>query len=138
MALVRTDGAVYEIDESREKVSPTAATGECREWTVAPAEWPRSVDGEKLYIGYGGMAANGMSVAAGVRAMDTTTWVESRSVQTSVPFWRSVASPDGKYIYATVPEQHRILVLDAESLQERRVITVGRHPSLALVAPPAR
>jgi DNA-binding beta-propeller fold protein YncE len=135
LAIVRTDGAVYEMDTTTQKFNPTSATGECREWTVAGGEWPRSAGGAKLYLGYGGVAPNGMSAASELRVFDTAAWVESGRVQTSVPFWEAAASQDGKYIYATAPEQHGIVVLDADSLREKRVIAVGNTPSLAIVAP---
>jgi DNA-binding beta-propeller fold protein YncE len=76
-----------------------------------------------------------MSSASEFRVFDVTTWVESVRAKTSVPFWSTVASQDGKYIYATAPEQHGILALDAESLREKQVIVVGTTPSLAIVAP---
>ena len=135
IAIVRTDGAVYEMDLTTQKFSPTSATGTCREWTVAHAEWPRSSDGAKLYLGYGGVAPNGMSAARELRVFDTGTWVQSGHVETSVPFWSAVTSQDGKYIYVTSPERHGIVVLDAESLREKRVVAVGNTPSLAIVAP---
>jgi hypothetical protein len=114
MAIVRTDGAVYEMDLTTQKFSPTSATGACREGTVAHAEWPLSPDGAKLYLGYGGVAPNGMSAARELRVFDAATWVQSGRVETSVPFWSAVASLDGKYIYATSPERHAIVVLDRE------------------------
>jgi DNA-binding beta-propeller fold protein YncE len=135
IAIVRTDGAVYEMDTTTQKFSPTSVTGACREGTVAGAEWPRSPGGAKLYLGYGGVAPNGMSAASELRVFDTAAWVESGSVQTSVPLWGAVASQDGKYVYATAPERHGIVVLDADSLREKRVIAVGNTPSLAIVAP---
>jgi len=123
------------MDTTRQKFNPTSVTGACREWTVAHAEWPRSAGGAKLYLGYGGVAPNGMSAARELRVFDTAAWVESGRVQTSVPFWEAVASQDGKYIYATAPERHGIVVLNADSLREKRVIAVGNTPSLAIVAP---
>lgn len=135
MAIVRTDGAVYEMDVATRKFSPTFAAGACSEFAVAGVESPRSADGAKLYLGYGGIAPNGMSSASELRVFDVTTWVESVRAKTSVPFWSTVASQDGKYIYATAPEQHGILALDAESLREKQVIVVGTTPSLAIVAP---
>jgi DNA-binding beta-propeller fold protein YncE len=138
MAIVRTDGAVYEMDATTQKFSPTSLTGECREWKVAGAEWPRSAGGAKLYLGYGGGAPDGMSAASELRVFDTAAWVETGRVQTSVPFWGAVASQDGKYVYATAPGRHGIVVLDADSLREKRVIAVGNTPSLAIVAPNSR
>jgi hypothetical protein len=135
MAIVGTNGAVYEVDLTTQKFRPTSTTGGGCVGSVAHAEWPRSSDGAKLYLGYGGVALNGMSAARELRVFDTATWVQSGRVETSVPFWSAVASQDGKYIYATSPERHGIVVLDAESLAEKRVLEVGTTPSLAIVAP---
>jgi hypothetical protein len=134
IAIVGTNGAVYEMDLTTEKFSRTSAEDGYR-WIVAHAEWPRSPDGTKLYLGYGGVAPNGMSAATELRVFDAPTWAQSGRVATSVPFWRAVASQDGKYIYATSPERHGIVVLDAELLAEKRVVVVGNTPSLAVVAP---
>ena len=134
MAIVGTNGAVYEMDLRTQKLRSTSATAGCL-WIVARSEWPRSSDGAKLYLGYGGVAPNGMSMASELRVLDAATWVQSGRVETSVPFWSAVASEDGKYLYATSPERHCIVVLDAESLGEKRVVAVGNTPSLAIVAP---
>ena len=135
MAVIRSDGAIYEGDAALEGLNPTSITGDCRQGRIAHADWPRSPDGGKLYLGYGGIAPDGMSAATGLAVFDTTTWKRLGSVQTSVPFWSAVVSHDGKQIYAIAPEQHRVLVIDTVTLQERRVIQVGNIPSLALVAP---
>lgn len=134
MAIVRTDGAVYEWDLTTQELSPTSATGACCEWTVAPAEWPRSSGGARLFLGYGGIAPDGMSAARELRVFDTATWVELGHIVTSVPFWSAVASLDGKFIYATSPERHGVVVLNAKSLEEKRIVTVGNSPSVAIVA----
>ena len=123
------------MDTTTWKSRPTSLTGACREWNVAGAEWPRSEDGTKLYLGYGGVAPNGMSAAKELRLIDTAKWVESERIQTSVPFWSAAISQDGKYVFAISPESHGILILDAHSLREIRVIAVGNTPSLAIVAP---
>jgi DNA-binding beta-propeller fold protein YncE len=135
MAIIRTDGAVYQMDTTTWKSSPTSLTGACREWNVAHEEWPRLEGGTKLYLGYGGVAPNGMSAAKELRVIDTAKWVESERIQTSVPFWSAAISQDGKYVFAIAPESHGIVILDAHSLQEIRVIAVGNTPSLAIVAP---
>jgi DNA-binding beta-propeller fold protein YncE len=132
-AIVSQRGLIHEIDLTTQKVTPTAATGSST--YVAHAEWPRSSDGARLYLGYGGVAPNGMSAARELRVFDTATWVQSGRVETSVPFWSAAASQDGKYIYAASPERHGIVVIDAESLGEKRVVPVGNTPSLAIVAP---
>jgi DNA-binding beta-propeller fold protein YncE len=135
LAIIRTDGAVYEMDSTTWKSRPTSLTGACQEWNVAVAEWPRSGDGTRLYLGYGGVAPNGMSAAKELRVVDTAKWIESGRIQTSVPFWSAATSRDGKYVYAIAPESHGIVILDAHSLREIRVIAVGNTPSLAIVAP---
>jgi YVTN family beta-propeller protein len=71
----------------------------------------------------------------GLRVLDTATERVLGDFQTSVPFWSATLSQDGKRIYAVAPEQHRVLVIDAATLQELRTIDVGRTPSLALVVP---
>jgi hypothetical protein len=145
------------MDTSTWKSSPTSLTGVCRESdknhnnyvprevvpshpiypirNVAHAEWPRSGDGTLLYLGYGGVALNKMSAAKELRVINTAKWVEAERVQTSVPFWSAVISQDGNYIYAIAPESHGIVILDAHSLQQIRMIAVGNTPSLAIVAP---
>lgn len=135
IAVVRSDGAIYQADSPAQKLSTTYITANCSDWAIAHAEWPRSPDGAKVYLGYGGIAPDGMSAATELRVFDTTTWKQLGRVQTSVPFWSAVASHDGKYIYAVAPAQHRVLVIDAVTLHERRTIDVGNVPSLALVAP---
>jgi DNA-binding beta-propeller fold protein YncE len=135
MAIIRTDGAIYQMDTATWKSSPASLTGACRDWNVADAEWPRSADGTRLYLGYGGVVPNGMSAAKALRLIDTARWVETKRIQTSVPFWSAVVSQDGKYVFAISPESHGIVILDAHSLQEIRVIAIGNTPSLAIVAP---
>jgi DNA-binding beta-propeller fold protein YncE len=134
-ALIRSDGAIYETDPLLQNLSPTSVTGSCSEFRIARGEWPRSPDGSKVYLGYGGIAPDGMSAATELRVFDTTTWKELGRIQTSSPFWSAVASHDGKYVYAVAPAQHRVLVIDAVTLRERRAIEVGKVPSLALIAP---
>jgi YVTN family beta-propeller protein len=46
-----------------------------------------------------------------------------------------VASKEGRLIYALVPEQHSVLIIDTTTLNETRAISVGRTPALSLVAP---
>jgi len=134
-ALIRSDGAIYETDSLLQNLSPTSVTADCGESRIARTEWPRSPDGSKVYLGYGGTAADRMSAATELRVFDTKTWKELGRIQTSSPFWSAVASHDGKYVYAAAPAQHRILVIDAVTLQERRAIEVGNAPSQALIAP---
>lgn len=74
-------------------------------------------------------------MATELRVFDTTTWKQIGRIQTSVSFWSAAVSHDGKYVYAVAPAQHRVLVIDTITLQEKRAIDVGNVPSLALVAP---
>lgn len=135
MTVIRSDGAIYPADWAVKKIIPTPVAGECREWGIARAEWPRSPDGSKVYLGYGGIAPDGMSAATELRVLDTTTWKQLGRVQTSVPFWSATASHDGRYVYAVAPARHRVLVLDAITLHEKRAIDIGNLPSVALSAP---
>jgi hypothetical protein len=134
-ALIRSDGAIYETDSLLQNLSPTSVTADCGESRIARTEWPRSPDGSKVYLGYGGTAPDRMSAATELRVFETTTWKELGRIQTSSPFWSAVASHDGQYLYAAAPAQHRILVIDAVTLQERRAIEVGNVPSQTLIAP---
>ena len=123
------------MDLATQEFSPTQVSGDCHSLLVFPLQWPRSPDNTKVYFGYGPLAPNGMATSAELRVFDTTTWRQLGRIQTSVPFWSMAISKDGKLIYALAPEQHRILVIDTATLQERRTIDVGRTPSLVLVAP---
>ena len=135
LALVRTDGAIYQLDMGTQRVRPTTVTGTCQESRVFPMVWPRSPDGSKFYLGYGGLAPNGMSSASELRSFDTATWQPLGIFRTSVPFWSAVTSGDGRVIYALAPEQHSVLVLDAATGRQMRTISVGQTPALALVVP---
>jgi len=90
---------------------------------------------QRSILATGGVAPDGMSAATELRVFDTATWTQVGRVRTSVPFWSAVAGPDGTHIYAVAPAQHRVLVIDARTLQEERGISVGNAPSLAIVAP---
>ena len=135
LRIVRGDGVVYEMDLAKKEFSPHAANDSCGKRIIYPFSWPSSADGGKLYLGYGPAAANGMATSVEFRVIDTTSSEQIGRIQTSARFWTAAASKDGKLIYALVPEQHRVLVIDAAMLQERRAIDVGRTPALALVAP---
>lgn len=135
LSIVRGDGAVYELDITAQKFSPGAESSECGKRLVYPFQWPRSSDGAKVYLGYGPAAANGMATSTELRVFDTVTWRQVGGVRASARFWSATLSKDGKFIYAVVPQQHSVLVIDAASLEERRTIEVGQTPALALVAP---
>jgi hypothetical protein len=135
LAIIRSDGAIYQMDTATQKVGATPVTGDCREQLVFPIQWPRSADGAKIYVGYGGKATSNMSTAQELRVFDTTTWQQLGVYRPSVPFWSAVISKDGKIIYAIVPERHSVLVIDAVTGREKRAISVGKTPALALIAP---
>ena len=99
---------------------------------VYPFAWPRSPDGTKVYVGYGPASPDGMATSVELRVFDTSAWQQVGSIRTSFPFWSASMSEDGKFVYAVVPEEHRVLVLDATTLRETGTINVGRAPALAL------
>ena len=136
LAIVRGDGAIYEMDTTTQEFSPTTVKGDPRE-LVSPLEWPRSPGGTEVYLGYRRSADLNEAIAGAdeFRVFDTATWEQLGSIRTSVPFWSAVASNDGRLIYAIVPEQHSVLVIDTTTLHETRAINVGRTPALAAVAP---
>jgi DNA-binding beta-propeller fold protein YncE len=134
LAIVRRDGAIYELDTATKQFSPTSARGDCDQ-LVFPFPWPRSQDGTRTYVGYGPSTPDGMASSTQLRIFDTTTWRRLGSMRTSFPFWTAATSDDGEFIYALVPDQHALLVIDTVSLHETRTVSVGRTPALALVAP---
>jgi YVTN family beta-propeller protein len=134
VAIVRGDGAIYEWTAATQQFSATAVGGYSHR-IVPPFAWPRSPDGIMVYVRYGPATADGLATSAELRVFDTSTWRQVGSIKTSVPFWSASISNDGKFIYAVVPKEHRVLIIDATTLREIRTITVGRAPALAVVAP---
>jgi DNA-binding beta-propeller fold protein YncE len=134
LAIVRGDGAIYELDTATKELSTTAVSGDCHR-LVYPFSWPRSQDGTTVYVGYGPSTPDGMATSTELRIFDTSTWRQLGSMRTSVPFWSAAISNHGEFIYVLVPEQHGVLVIDTTSLHETRAVSVGRTPALALVAP---
>jgi YVTN family beta-propeller protein len=76
-----------------------------------------------------------MASSSELRVFGTSNWRQLGSIKTSVPFWSASISNDGKFVYAVVPEEHRVLVIDTAALHEISTISVGRAPASALVAP---
>jgi hypothetical protein len=134
VAVVRGDGAIYELNTATQEFSATAVAGDCHR-IVYPFAWPRSPDGTRVYVGYGPASPDGTATSAELRVFDTSMWKQVGSVRTSFPFWSVSISNDGRFVYAVVPAEHRVLVMDATTLRETRAISVGRAPALALVAP---
>jgi hypothetical protein len=138
LAIVRTDGAIYEMDTFTREFHPTAITGNCsrsESGLVYRFPWPRSPDGGTLYLGYGPPEPDGMATSHEFRVIDTTAWKEMGRIRTSSSFWSAVASRDGTVIYAPAPRDHSVLVIDAAARQEKHALRVGQTPALALVAP---
>jgi hypothetical protein len=134
VAIIRGDGAIYEWNASTQEFNATAVGGYSHR-IVYPFAWPRSPDGTIVYVGYGPTTPDGMASSSELRVFDTSKWRQVGSIKTSVPFWSASISNDGKFVYAVVPEEHRVLIIDATTLHEIGAIGVGRAPALALVAP---
>ena len=134
LAIVRGDGAIYEWNRATQEFSTTAVSGD-RHRIVYPFTWPRSPDETKVYVGFGPATPDGMATSVELRVFDTSAWQQVGSIRTSFPFWSASISNDGKFVYAVVPEEHRLLVVNATTLRETGAINVGRAPALALVAP---
>jgi WD40 repeat protein len=133
VAVVRGDGGVFLMDLVTLTFYSTAARGGSQE-QISQSAWPESPDGAKIYIG-NHHAVNGVNVnAREIRVYDTTTWKKISSMKTSIPFWSAVVSGDGKRLYAIVPDQHSILVIDTSTMKEIRRMNVGAMPALAVVA----
>lgn len=134
VAVVRGDGGVFLMDLVTLTFYSTAARGGTGE-QISQSAWPESPDGSKIYIG-NHHAVNGVNVnAREIRVYDTKTWKKLASMKTSIPFWSAVVSLDGKRLYAIVPEEHSILVIDTSTMKEIRSMKVGAMPALAVVAP---
>jgi YVTN family beta-propeller protein len=134
IAVVRGDAAVFLMDLVTLSFYATAAHGGPQE-QIFPSAWPESPDGSKVYIGNHHSLNVVNANAREIRVYDTTTWRKLSTMKTSIPFWSAVVSPDGKRLYAVVPEQHSILVIDTSTMREVRTINVGAMPAIALVAP---
>jgi DNA-binding beta-propeller fold protein YncE len=136
LALIRHDGTIDEMDRATQRFRPTGVTGVCTPpWVVFSLDWPRSPDGAKVYIGYGPSTPDNLATSNQFRVFDSGGWKQIGAFPTSVPFWSATASEDGTRIYALVPAEHRILVLDATTLKEKRTLRVGRMPAIAIVSP---
>jgi YVTN family beta-propeller protein len=134
IAVVRGDGAIFQMDLVTLSFYATSARGGPQE-EISQSPWPRSPDGAKVYIGNSHSVNAANAIAREIRVYDTTTWKKISTMKTSVPFWSIVASPDGTRLYAIVPEQHSVLVIDTATMREIRSINVGAMPALALVSP---
>jgi YVTN family beta-propeller protein len=133
ITIVRGDGAIFQMDVVTLSFYPTSVHAGSP-GQVSPSGWPRSPDGSKVYLGYSHTAAAN-AIAREIRVYDTATWHRLATMKTSIPFWSATLDTENNRLYAVAPEQHSILVIDAQTLHEIRTITVGAMPALAIVAP---
>jgi hypothetical protein len=119
-------------------------TGRDGKWNYASPEWEALV---KPVLIQAQAALNAASVSqatasrkirapssAEVSGISVEAWTKPQRGWLYVLDPRSESEHPGR-IYAVAPEQHRVLVIDAATLQELRTVDVGTAPSLALVVP---
>jgi DNA-binding beta-propeller fold protein YncE len=148
--IVRGDGAIFEMDDATQQMTPTEVQGgNSLQGRIPPANWPTSPDGSKVYIGYRRNPDNRFYLDYGrdssvrydsatadeFHMFDTRTWRGLGTIRTTMPFWSATVASDGKSLYALAPRQHSILVIDARTVQQTRSIDVGGMPALAIAAP---
>jgi hypothetical protein len=134
VTIVRGDGGVFNMDVVSLSFYPTPIHGGDPD-EILPSAWPRSPDGSKVYLGFSHSLNAANANAREIRVYDTKTWRKLGTIKTSIPFWSTVTSSDGRYLYALAPEQHTIIVIDALTMRELRTIPIGALPALAIVAP---
>jgi YVTN family beta-propeller protein len=134
VTIVRGDGGVFNMDVVSLSFYSTPVHGGTPD-EIFPSAWPRSPDGSKVYLGFAHSVNTANATAHEIRVYDTKTWRKLGTVKTSIPFWSTTVSSDGKYLYALAPEQHSILVIDVATMREIRTISVGAMPALAIVVP---
>jgi hypothetical protein len=152
IAIVRGDGAVFQMSVDTHEFSDTAARPVLPN-RIPPAAWPTSPDGSRIYLGYNttydrhydnrfyldyGRPPNlrpNDALANEFRVLDTHTWRKIGTIKTKMPFWSAVMTNDGKTLYAMAPQKHSILVIDTAKMHQARILKVGGAPALALVAP---
>jgi hypothetical protein len=135
IAVVRGDGAIFQMHVVSRAFSPTEAHGGGRE-QVHPGSWPISPDG-RIFLGYSRSADAYVpnTLADEFRVFNTSSWKKEGSIKTSLPFWSAAVSNDGKRLYALAPQEHYIMAFDTATMRQVRTINVGSMPALALVAP---
>jgi DNA-binding beta-propeller fold protein YncE len=146
--IIRGDGAVFNVDVATGNFDPTPMNGDFT-GRILPAAWPSSPDGSKIYLGYNSIPddtfylnygrppnlRSARATADEFQVIEVGTWRKLGEIKTTVPFWSAAVSNDGSSLYALVPNQHTLLVIDTTAMRETRAISVGGSPALALVAP---
>ena len=91
----------------------------------------------RFYLDYGRPpnSRSPSALAGEFRVYDTNTWAMVGTIRTKMLFWNAVVSPDGRWLYATAPQKHSILVVDTAKQHQTGVLKVGGAPALVLVAP---
>jgi YVTN family beta-propeller protein len=148
MTIIRGDDAIYTMDLDSASFAATRIAGDLQ-GRILPAAWPASPDGSRLYVGYSNdpntrfyldfdrsaTDSPRTQTVNELRVFDTSSWRRAGTIRTRAPFWSAVSTSDGKLLYATSPESHSLLVIDAATMHETRAIPVGGTPSVAIVAP---
>jgi DNA-binding beta-propeller fold protein YncE len=126
------DGAISEGNLTLGSVKETPVLGNQNE-VVAPFASPGALARALFYVGVG--PYDGEGLAREIRVFDTNTWARVGTIRMSMPFVSAVATRDGSVIYALTGERGKVLAIDPAARRELRATTVGRAPSLALIAP---
>jgi hypothetical protein len=126
------DGAIAEVNLALARVTETPVPGDQDE-VVVPFASPGALDRARFFVGVG--AYGGRAGAREIRIFDMKTWVRVGTVRTSRPFMTAVATRDGAMIYASTGEDGKVLAIDTVAQRELPAMTLGRAPSLALIAP---
>jgi hypothetical protein len=152
IAIVRGDGGVFQMNPATQEFAGTSAQPYLPN-RIPPAAWPTSGDGSRIYLGYNSVYdrhADGRfyldygrppnirpveETATEFRVFDTQSWKKICRIKTKMPFWSAAIANDGATLYALVPRQHSILVIDTEKKHQTGVLKVGGEPALAMVAP---
>ena len=98
--------------------------------------WPSSPDGQLVYFGSSPLARKFLNMGTRIEVSDTITMSIVSSIQTSRPFWGLAIDPSGEYLYASNPQDHVIMVIDAIAGQQiREVLIPGSAPSAIVPVP---
>ncbi len=148
ISIIRGDNAAYNLEVNSGKFVATKMKSGV-EGMALPAAWPISPDGSRIYVGYDlypnksfylnferSPDAARTEQAYELRAIDTNSWrTLAHTSGKGALYWTAAISPDGKFLYASSPQNHAIVVFETQTLRETRTMSVGGAPSLMLVAP---